>query len=892
MIILLTLLYIPHEEVDSALACLNLKRETVEFSRLEWVNTSLVLPVVRDLMRSPLSGEEYSGKIKKALKESDTVLIKTLSKDLGISVEVPKINISSLDSLIATINKAGRLNREAFSDLSDREELILLSSLPGRWEMEDFPEDDWLKTVLLDRYELPFDTTGINEDTVMRVIQKVNYEKLVESGLLITLLAEKVPELMDTIDDSGLPRRFETEFGTLIIGSRGDDKYEKVPFVIEPGGNDEYVDCGGTIGLIDSSTGISFILDLEGDDTYYSDEIVSIASSLFGTALIFDFEGDDIYRSNHYSIGCGYLGFGFLKDFSGDDIFRGGVFSLGAGNFGIGILSDVGGDDFYSTECLGEGFGSTMGIGLLADMGGNDIYYAGGKYSDKPLNPDSYNSMAQGFAMGRRPDFGGGIGFLYDESGNDFYNADVYAQGASYWCSAGFLIDEHGQDRYLATEYAQGAGIHFSYGFLADLEGNDHYFSAMGPSLGEGHDFACGILIDSSGDDWYSVSGGMGVGLHNSFGLFADISGNDVYNITEQLGIGDANYSRGFSGLGIFLDLEGKDFYPYGRGYNDACWINQDYGIGIDKFSDRGKEEKPQNPVPDFSDMIIEEIFEIASEWGVGKNKDRVKEAREELSKRGGEALDYIFKDKINTKEGLEFRAIEKALKGMEDSVLVENYFRENFNLPGERARKNIFVLIGELGIKSLADSLVSVLGGEGAENCRRALVYAMGKLKEKRAVNKIISFLKEDEPLKLVSIRALSEIGDTSAINDLFPLLEDSSVTVRSAAIHSLAEFDTIVVSYIEKKAERNFPGELLLVGAKAVEDDSSGCRDIIKNILFNYLGDNDPKKREYAARGLCLIGGEEVEDKFIEIINTEESLIVRDIIKRFFDIVQRKEE
>jgi len=887
---MLTLFYIPYAEVDSALTYLNLEREAINFARLEWSETSLISPVVKDLMDSPLNGEKYAGKIKKALNESDTVLIKTIAEDLEIYLDVPKINISSIDSLISVINKAGRLSREAFSDLNDREELILLASFPGRWEMEDFPEDDWLNTALLDRYKLPFDTTGINEDTVMSIIQKVNYGKLIKSGLLLTLLAEKVPVLIDSIEDSELPMKFETEFGTLIIGTKGEDKYENVPFIIDPGGDDKYIDCGGSIGLIDTLSGISFIIDLAGDDLYSSKEIVAVASGLFGAALIFDFKGDDIYRSIHYSIGCGYLGFGYLKDVSGDDVYRGGIFSLGAGNFGMGILIDSKGNDFYYTECFGEGFGSTKGFGLLSDMDGTDIYYAGGKYFDTPLNPNSYNSMSQGFATGIRPDFGGGIGFLYDRSGNDVYNADVYAQGTSYWCSAGFLIDEDGQDRYLATEYAQGAGIHLSYGFLADLKGNDHYFSAMGPSQGEGHDLGCGILVDSSGDDWYSVSGGMGVGLHNSFGLFADLSGSDIYNITENLGIGDANYSRGFSGLGIFLDLKGEDSYTYGRGDDDSYWVNKDYGVGIDKNSGVKEGELPQRAVPDFSNMVIEEIFEVASEWGVGDNKDRVKGARSELVERGEEALEYIFKNKIETKKGLEFRAIEKTLKGIEDSLFLEKYLSSNINHQEERARKNIFILIGELEMKSLSDSLFSVLRREGTEPFRRAIVYAMGKIKERRALNKIISFLNEDEPLKLVSIKALGDIGDTIAINPLIKKIRDNSVTIRSAAMNSLAGFDTLFVPYFEKNIKKDFPPELLLIGAKAVQKDSTDYRSRVKNILFKHIEDSDWKNREYAARGLCLLGGEDVEEKFNMLVDSEENLIVKSIIRRYLDALPRR--
>jgi len=165
-----------------------------------------------------------------------------------------------------------------------------------------------------------------------------------------------------------------------------------------------------------------------------------------------------------------------------------------------------------------------------------------------------------------------------------------------------------------------------------------------------------------------------------------------------------------------------------------------------------------------------------------------------------------------------------------------------------------------------------------------------MGKLKEKRAVDKIVSFLKEEEPLKLVSIKALSEIGDTNTIGDLLPLVEDSSVTVKSAAVNSLSGFDTLFVSYFEKNIKGEIHSELLIAGARAVEKDSSDYRERVKHILFKYMEDSDWKKREYAARGLVLLGGEDVEEKFKEIIDSEENTIVKSIIRRYLDTLPQR--
>ena len=882
MLMLLIPFYMPFPEIDSALSALNLGSETLHFSRLQWINSDLILPTVKELMEFPLSGEEYSKKIIGALKGSREDLIITLSSDLEINLGEIHCRINSIDDLIASINKAGMLREEAFERLTQRDKLILLSKLPGRWENEEDSTDNWLRNVLLERYSLEFDTTNINEDSVMAVFEKVNMKKLMESGFLLYKIAEAVPAVIENMPDDSLPRMVETRYGRMVIGTRGSDEYDgNASFILEPGGDDRYKNSCGAIGIIASECkGLSLIVDIRGNDTYISDEIISTASAFTGCAVILDKEGDDYYNCSHYSIGSGYMGFALLIDNEGNDVYKGGIFSIGVANFGLGMLLDSKGDDFYSTSCYGEGFGSTYGFGLLADYEGNDVYYAGGRYYHTPLQPNSYQSLSQGFGMGIRPDWGGGIGFLYDGEGNDFYNGDIYAQGVSYWCSAGFLIDEDGQDRYMATEYAQGAGIHLSYGYLADLCGDDHYFSRFGPSLGEGHDFSCGIFIDSSGNDWYSVSGGLGIGLNNSFGLFCDISGDDIYNITEDLGIGDVNHGREFCGTGIFLDLSGKDQYPEGRGADNLSWVNNDYGIGIDKRSGIVGEGIPQRLVPNFQDMNIKEIFELASEWGVGDNQDRVKEARKHLGKRGRVALDYIFENKLDTEDGLERRAIEYALKENKDSLLP--YLASNIHNPSKTSRKNVFLLIGKLEFTSLSDSLLIALTRAENRNILRYIVYALGKVRETKAVNELIGYLDEDEPLKINSVKALGEIGDTIAITALLDELNSPYVTVRSSVEKSLIHFDTLLYPYIKKRIKGDFLPELLLLGSKSVFKDSSNYRRKVKRLLFRYIEDSNWKKREYAARGLLILGGDDVKERFKLLSESEPNPVVRGILKQ----------
>jgi hypothetical protein len=293
-----------------------------------------------------------------------------------------------------------------------------------------------------------------------------------------------------------------------------------------------------------------------GNDIYMAgDTPFSFGAGLMGVGVLLDVDGDDTYRSGPCSFGAGCFGVGVLEDLNGSDVFSSGWFGEGAGCVGIGILRNDGGNDTYELSAFGQGMGSTFGFGGLLDGGGNDVYRAGGVYRHEPLLPEDYRSFAQGFAIGFRPRAGGGIGFLCDLWGNDFYDAEVFAQGTSYWYSVGILTDEDGNDHYSATQYDQGAGIHLSSGILFDGGGRDEYFSRFGPSQGSAHDLSVGILHDVSGDDRYLAGGGQGLSLTNSIALFVDEEGDDFYGTTEvKAGQGVSRKARGFEG-----DTRGTD---------------------------------------------------------------------------------------------------------------------------------------------------------------------------------------------------------------------------------------------------------------------------------------------------------------------------------------------
>ncbi|NPA79816.1 MAG: hypothetical protein GXO29_02040 [Thermotogae bacterium] len=364
-----------------------------------------------------------------------------------------------------------------------------------------------------------------------------------------------------------------TGFGKVAVGGKGSNTYRGTYVAIyDLGGDDTYI--------LDSAP--ILIVDVEGNDRYSG----SFAAGILGVSVLYDLEGDDAYVCDGVCGGVGLGGFGLLYDGGGDDYYSAGYHSLGAGTFGGGYLIDVSGNDMYKAVIFGQGFAGIYGVGILSDRAGSDIYTLGYGPIHTPLFTRQHQAFGQGFSMGWRDDFGGGVGILADASGNDVYSAGTYAQGVSYWYALGLLYDGGGDDRYICAEYCQGAGIHISVGGLKDSDGNDLYYAQFGPSIGEGHDLSVGFFYDSTGNDTYYTSGGFGVGLTNSVGIFVDGDGKDNYSARElDISFGGANRKREMGGVGLFLDLgRDMDTYPFGStARNSSLWVRPLWGLGWDR---------------------------------------------------------------------------------------------------------------------------------------------------------------------------------------------------------------------------------------------------------------------------------------------------------------------
>jgi hypothetical protein len=425
----------------------------------------------------------------------------------------------------------------------------------------------------------------IDKDPVLRAGIECLRDLLLDLGQLRDSVASGSLKPDKLLAGSGVATR--TERAELLLGKQpgwkiggtGDDHYSgDLKFILDFGGNDLY-----DLSYDPQNPHPVIIIDLSGNDTYRGQTDFVIGSGCMSVGLLLDYGGNDQYLGKSFSLGSGFFGFGLLYDAAGDDLYSGDTHVQGAGTFGIGLLIDEAGRDRYDAAAYAQGFGFVQGAGMIYESGGNDSYNAGGKYKDALRYEDRYLSMSQGFAYGIRPQFSGGIGAIVDLAGNDYYTADIFAQGCAYWWGVGIIVDSSGNDNYQEYQYGQGCATHMALGALIDDYGNDVYFG-KGLMQGCGHDYSCGLLLDRHGDDTYTAYDlSQGAGSANGAGLLIDNEGDDRYfskNPDNTQGYG--NPRRDFGSIGLFIDLGGTDQY-LGNGRDNLYWrTNSKWGGGMD----------------------------------------------------------------------------------------------------------------------------------------------------------------------------------------------------------------------------------------------------------------------------------------------------------------------
>ena len=557
-------------------------------------NAKLLLPVVKDLMQEPMKSFGFMDSMM-VLKDLDLyTLFQSLplfesnsfvTDDLGneffryISLEEYYNNFEKLikeirKTLIEKRSKSKYLLKPLTQDEINYLEKNLMS-LISESENESGDNSD------IFRYNIARDSSIAVSKKTLDILSKINpigisdlvydLRNLGFVSKLYKLLGDNKPfadRKVSKISNDNVQGSFlyyyDKDGIRIAIGGKGKNIYTgHFDFIIDLGGDDVYNIDRETDDL--TKNNFSCIIDLSGDDYYTTKSNYSLAGAVFSSGFIFDKEGDDTYKGKNVTLGSAICGLGVLYDESGNDTYQANQFSIGAASFGVGLLVDRSGNDVYIANSYSQGFGMTEGVGAIVDNKGNDNYLIDARSLDIGRYEDHYVSMSQGYGLGLRPYYAGGIGLIIEGEGNDIYSTDIFGQGGAYWYGLGCIVDKSGHDKYNSYQYAQGAGIHLAVGLLKDYDGWD-YYSSNGVSQGCGHDFGFGLLFDVKGNDNYSAySLSQGAGNANGIGMLIDESGRDGYLNKEPGNTrGYGNSRREFGSLGIFLDASGEDFYSVG----------------------------------------------------------------------------------------------------------------------------------------------------------------------------------------------------------------------------------------------------------------------------------------------------------------------------------------
>ncbi len=219
-----------------------------------------------------------------------------------------------------------------------------------------------------------------------------------------------------------------------------------------------------------------------------------------GLGALIDIKGNDHYYSGNWTLGCGYwFGTGLVYEGEGDDTYESVYFTQASGaHYCIGAIIDEGGNDIHrlwETAGAGIAFGWDYTIAILLDTGGNDRYEA--------------KIISLGCAQIRSD------ALLIDLGGDDYYQLQSGQQG-------------FGAATYLATYNMPNKISPFdiyskSFGLLLDIGGKDTYNTSDAKGEKVSPDSIC-----SNNKTWYSPARNDKNYGANNFGIGMDVNSGHV----------------------------------------------------------------------------------------------------------------------------------------------------------------------------------------------------------------------------------------------------------------------------------------------------------------------------------------------------------------------------
>ena len=220
--------------------------------------------------------------------------------------------------------------------------------------------------------------------------------------------------------------------------------------------------------------GLGAIIDIHGDDHYYSGNWTLGVGYWFSTGIAIDRTGNDKYESCYFTQGSGaHFCNGILIDESGDDehvLFETAGAALGFGwDYTNAFLINKGGNDKYRAKMISMGLAQIRSCAFLIDIGGDDEYELGlgtpglGEATyradyGKPSRLTPYYSYAKSF--GGFIDIGGTDSYF--EFNDTLHVSHSVARNASLWLQPSRADSTFGADNF-------GVGIDIESGTVPEL---------------------------------------------------------------------------------------------------------------------------------------------------------------------------------------------------------------------------------------------------------------------------------------------------------------------------------------------------------------------------------------------------------------------------------------
>ena len=632
--------------IDTLLELLGLERSELTLPRAEQAGYQLPVryPVIDAALNRPLSlpswAETQGDRLDRATTSTEVwAALRTLSpagSQTHRQDDTPALALEGTPPLRPRVASPTLLPRQAFAS---KQGLVQTSQLPqafveqlieiaGILEDIELAAESWYRLeglirrpdraaeeFFVDRnsgeYRFRTHPVGVQLE-FLRCAVFIDHGAMADSAAhLLSELDARLPALAEAAallpTSEGRLLHLDSRFGPIIVGSHSADVYKEDAFlVVDPGGGDEWTNNAGATGSLPSS--VSLAIDLGGNDHYRRERGHAQGAGFMGIGVLVDWgEGADKYTAGAQAQGAGFMGIGVLWDRGGDDAYRSSGFSQGAGAFGLGLLLDEGGNDLAAASGRAQGFASTAGLGAYLDLAGNDERRVGMPGSDRR---SISSGGGQGAAWGTRPfpwtgdlSLSGGVGLLYDRSGDDRNYAQSMGQGSSWFMSLALHLDRSGNDQYICGRSCQGGAEHLSAALLLDGDGNDRYESSQ-LAQGAGDDRSVGVLWDQgSGIDLYrlnlqgrepaaEIGRGQGFARQpHALGLLVDGGGSDRYESARD-GLGHAEPTRhpDRNPTGLIIDLGGQDTYIESNQRAGAIprdgstWLAGDGAAGIDTF--------------------------------------------------------------------------------------------------------------------------------------------------------------------------------------------------------------------------------------------------------------------------------------------------------------------